>query len=548
MFEAVHRLFFATLLLPVIAFTALAEENLPWWTQINESNLLEASAKPEAVIDHYLAAKIGDSPVAPAAAPETLIRRLTLDLVGRIPTPAETSAFLTAENPYALSETIDHLLQDPAFERFLAHELNWLLIDGKTGDFRNYLLRAIQSGRSWDDIYSDVIIARPDSEFTKGVDQFVKERIKDPDMLTNDVSVKFFGINVSCAQCHDHPYVADWTQDTYYGMKSFFNRSFENGGFVAEREYGLVSYKTVEGEERQPLLHFLGDAPLTEPEHQEPDNEAKKIEKEHFEKFKKKKELPPEANYSRRARAIEAGFSEPNRAYFARSLVNQVWNRFFARGLVMPLDQMHGENLPSHPELLQWLARDLMAHDYDLRRLIRGIALSQAYQRSTLWETGDRPAPDLFAAKNPRPLTPRQYGTSLKIATSDPANFSTDLPTDTWEARIDQAERGSESLARWFERPGAEFHFPVDEALFFSNSSDAHNQVLNSGLVSHLTKLETDTARIEATYQSVLSRSPVPDEVALFTDYLAPRSDRNSEALGQMVWALVTSSEARFNH
>lgn len=535
----------------LLAFSVLptqADDSLPWWSQIDDTALFEASAKPEHAIDHYLHAKLGDAPVAPTATPEARIRRLTLDLVGRIPTVSEADAFLNAESPYVWSETIDRLLQSQSYERFLAHELNWLIADGKSGEFRDYLKRAVAEDRRWDAIFADVIAARPDSELRKGTDLFVRERAKDSDKLTNDVSVKFFGVNVSCAQCHDHPYVEDWTQDTYYGMKSFFNRTFENGGFVAEREYGLVNYKTVEGEERQPQLRFLGDVALNEPEHVEPDNEAKKAEKALYDKLKKEKKLPPPIEYSRRLRAIEAGSSDPNRAYFARSLVNQVWNRFFARGLVMPLDQMHGQNLPSHPELLHWLARDLIAHDYDLRRLIRGIAMSQAYQRSSLWTEGDRPTPELYAVKTPRALTPRQYGISIRIGTSAPTYFDTELPVDTLESRIDQAERGGEGMARWFERPGAEFHFPVDEALYFSNSSDARNQVLNSGLVAQLAKLESDAERITAAYQSTLSRKPAADELALFTDYLAARVDRSQEALGQLVWALVTSSEARFNH
>ncbi|MEM1295768.1 MAG: DUF1549 domain-containing protein, partial [Verrucomicrobiota bacterium] len=235
-----NRFLFAALLLPHFVFGKADDGSLPWWSNIDDSQLLEASAKPEAVIDHYLSTKVSSSPIAPTARPETLIRRLTLDLAGRIPTTEETTTFLKAESPYHWAETIDRLLHAPSYDRFLAHELNWLIFDGKTGDFRNYLLRAIEEDLRWDKIYADVITASPDSEFRKGTELFVKERLRDQDKMTNDVSVRFFGVNVSCAQCHDHPYVEDWTQDTYYGMKSFFSRTFDNGGFVAEREYGLV--------------------------------------------------------------------------------------------------------------------------------------------------------------------------------------------------------------------------------------------------------------------------------------------------------------------
>ena len=539
--------------LPLLAFfaaTAFAGDSATWWENVDSSALPEKTAKIETVIDHYLAEKCAQSQVTPAslASEETLIRRLTLDLVGRIPTPPEFDAFINAESPHHWAETIEKLLKQPGFERFLAHELNWLVHDGKNDDFRNYLLRAVENDVRWDQIFSDVIRARPESDFLKGIDSFVKGRIKDHDKLTNDVSVRFFGVNVSCAQCHDHPYVDDWTQDTYYGMKSFFNRSFENGGFVAEREYGLVTYKTTAGEERQPTLRFLGAPTLNEPEHKEPTAEEKKAEKKLFDELKAKKELPPSAKYSRRVRAIEAGLSGENEMYFARSLVNRIWNRFFGRGLVMPLDQMHGQNPPSHPELLQWLAQDLIDHDYDLRRLIRGIAMSQGYQRSSQWSDQTRPTGNLFAVMEPRALTPRQYGISIRIATGNPSQFRADIASPDWEKQIEQTERSGEGLARWFERPDGTFHFAVDEALYFSNSSDSRNQILNGGLVSFLANLKTSEEQIESAYLTVLSRLPKPDELQLFHEYLTARSTDSTEALGQMVWALVTSSEARFNH
>src|SRR5438067_10314667 len=89
---------------------------------------------------------------------------------------------------------------------------------------------------------------------------FLRPRLKDADRLTNDVSVAFFGVNVSCAQCHDHPLVKDWTQDHFYGMKAFLARTFDNGGFLAERGYGVVKYKPTKGPERTARMMFLTGA------------------------------------------------------------------------------------------------------------------------------------------------------------------------------------------------------------------------------------------------------------------------------------------------
>ena len=142
-------------------------------------------------------------------------------------------------------------------------------------------------------------------------------------------------------------------------MLSFFNRTFDVGEFLGEREYGQVNFKTVEGESREAKPMFLTGAVIDEPPCQEPDDKAKKEEKKRIEELKKKKEPPPPPSYSRRAALVETALKDEERAFFARAIVNHIWNRFFGRGLVMPVDQMHSENPPSHPELLAWLARDV---------------------------------------------------------------------------------------------------------------------------------------------------------------------------------------------
>ena len=99
-------------------------------------------------------------------------------------------------------------------------------------------------------------------------------------------------------------------------------------------------------------------------------------------------------------------------------------HRFHGRGLVMPLDQVHSENPASHPELLDWLARDLAEHDYDLKRLARGLVLTNAYARSSRWEGDKLPEERLFAVASVRALAPMQMATSMKIVTADPKTLT----------------------------------------------------------------------------------------------------------------------------
>ena len=179
----------------------------------------------------------------------------------------------------------------------------------------------------------------------------------------------------------------------------------------------------------------------------------------------------------------------------------------------MPLDQMHGENEPSHPELMHWLARDLAAHDYDLTRLIRGIVSSRTWQRDSLWESGDRPPLDLFAVSHPRPLAPRQYAVSLKFATSAPETFGAEgLAPEEVAKRIENTERSAVGYERWFERPGENFNVDVGEALFLSNSAEVQSQLLDGGgLMKSLEALTKPEERIRLASRSILLREPSAD-------------------------------------
>ncbi|MBL9155329.1 MAG: DUF1553 domain-containing protein [Verrucomicrobiales bacterium] len=524
-----------------------------WWDRIDESQLPPATTPIAEVIDRYLDEGLKRREVTPATtAPlETRLRRLMLDLHGRVPTVGEMDAYLAAgDTPQAWAGLVERLIAAPAFDRHLANELNWLLMDGQGSDFQKYLDLAVAQKRGWDAVFRETITGQVDPEARPGVDQFLRQRVADTDRLANDVSVRFFGVNISCAQCHDHPYVKTWTQDTYYGMKSFFSRTFDNGGYVGEREYGLVSYKTTANEEKAASLKFFGGEALPEPPSVEPSEDEKKAERARLEEYKKNKQAPPPAKYSRRARLVEAGLAPEQEHWFARSIVNRTWDRLFGHGLVMPLDQMHGENEPSHPELMQWLARDLAAHDYDLRRLVRGIVTSRAWQRDSQWESGDRPPLSLFAVAHPRPLTPRQIAQSLRFAAMDPESFAPGKgKPEEIEQRVLGTERGAASYERWFERPGEDFQVSVDEALFLSNSPDVQSQLLDgSGLVKALEAKTSPAEQIRLASRAIWQREPSDEEVSLLSSYLDARSDRPRDGLRQLVWAMLSSAEFRFNH
>lgn len=517
------------------------------------ADLLPAAMPIEQVIDNYIDQQLKEEKITPAGPADdaTLLRRLSLDLLGRIPTPAETAAYLALTGPDKLRNMVDTMMASPALARHLADDMNTMLMNGSPGSIRDYLVRAITARKSWVDIYRTLMIPDEGNPEQKGATEFLKNRISDADKMTADISSVFFGVNVSCARCHDHPLVQDWKQDHFYGMKSFVARTIDNGGFLAEHEAGLVKFKTTKGVEKKAKMMFLTGKVVEHASVREPKDDELKKEKEQLEKLKKSKTQPPLPGFSPRKTLVDLSLQADQRDFFARSIVNRMWYRLFGQGLVMPLDQMHSENPASHPELLDWLARDTAEHGYDLRRLIRGLVLSKAYGRSSRWTDGQEvPGPSLFAVARVRPLTPLQLSVSLRIATTDPNKLSQGKPEDL-EKTLDSIEQNARGFASLIEQPTEDFQIGVGEALLFSNNDRIYKEFLSDGgdrLISRLIQAKTAREMIELAVRSTLCRPPTSEETRLMEDFLTPRMSRAKDGCSQLVWALITSAEFRFNH
>ncbi|ADB15323.1 protein of unknown function DUF1549 [Pirellula staleyi DSM 6068] len=541
-----------SLSLACCALATLLALTLGSWASAED--LLPADKPIEEAINHYITARLAAKSITPAplADDANLLRRTMLDLVGRPPIAAEVRAYQANTDPAKRTLMVDSLLATPSFVRQQTAELDALLMKGARGSLRDYLAEAVKNNKPWSDMFRDMIVGQEGDTEQKGAIQFIRSRTADLDQLTADASVLFFGVNVSCAKCHDHPLVSDWTQEHYFGMKSFFSRTFEVGDRIGEKSYGLVDYKTVEGESKVAKLMFLTSEVVDEPASAEPDEAARKAEKELLEQLKKEKQTPPAPAFSRRAKLVEVGLAKRDDSFFARAAVNHTWNRLLGRGLVMPVDQMHSENPASHPELLAWLARDFQEHNYDLKRLVRGIVLSEAYARSSRWEaSSERPADDYFAAALVRPLKPWQYATALRLATLAPERFPADLSAEELEKRMEQTEGSARGLAGLFELPGEEFQVSVDEALLLSNSDRIQNELLRDGgdtLVGMLEKIDNTAERAETAVWQTTARNPESVEVEAIRTYFDARSDRRKEAVKQVIWSLITSSELRFNY
>ena len=510
------------------------------------------------VVDHYVNLKLKQQNVRSAKPAEdfNFVRRVTLDLAGRIPTTAEARDYIKSTAADKKTKLIDRLLASPDFAYHQRNELDSLLMEGErnSAEWRQYLLTAVRENRSWDQLFREMMIGRDDDPAQKTALVFLTKRAKSVDDMTNDTSRIFFGVSIDCAKCHDHPLVPDWEQDHYFGLSSFFSRTYlTKKNTLAEKHSGEVKFKTTEGKEKQAKFMFLTGQTVDEPKVEKTAEQRKQEDAEVKQQMKDAKAPQPKSPaFSPRAQLVTLALNESETPFFARSIVNRTWARLMDRGLYHPLDQMHSGNEASHPQLIDWLTRDLTAHSYDLKRLIRGIVLSDTYARSSRWEgEGDPPDAELFAVAQFRPLTPQQYALSLHVATANPDSFPIDVKPVEWAKRRESLENAADGFAAKIERPTEHFLVSVDEALLFSNSDHIDRDFLrNAGdkLIGRLNAITDRKQMIETAFWAICSRPPDAEETKSIEEYLSARQDRPEAAIQQTVWALITSPELRFNY
>ena len=506
------------------------------------------------VIDHYIDLKLKNEKIAPApqADDATFVRRLYLDLAGRIPTTFEARQFIESTDPMKRTKLIGELVASPEFVRYNATEFDVMLRnDNPTGgSVRGYLLAAFKENRPWDQIFRELMGVSETADPTKP-QQYLTNRLKDRDGLTRDVSSVFFGLNVTCAQCHRHPYVKTLTQDYYFGMREFFATSFEIQGHLFDRKYVKPSeFKSKSGTMAPVKMMFLNgksaenDGEKVADLSKAADEESKAIEQLAKTFDIKKSNLPVKPKFISRVKLVEMALDAENRDRFARNMVNRLWYRFYGRGLVMRPDQVHVANPPSHPELLEWLTRDFLAHKYDLKHLIAGLVASNAYSRSSQWHDDSPPATDLFAVAPIRPLTPMQWGNSFYLV-NNPSRIGQEKVYEQREKLVAGLENNG--VSGYIEYPRDDMPIPASETLRLSNDSEFQKRI-GGQMIPFLKKSKDRKEQIAESIWAVYSRPPIASEYDLFDSYLERRKDRPDLGLQQMLWTLLNSAEFRFNH
>jgi hypothetical protein len=383
--------------------------------------------------------------------------------------------------------------------------------------------------------------------------RFYLDRNGELNEVTRDISRAFLGMNLQCAQCHDHPLVADYKQEFYYGLIAFLNRSYLAPDpklrmiVFAEKAEGEVSFQSVFDPAKVTKTtgpRVPGRAAIKEPKFAKGDEYTVKP-------AGRQRGVP---RFSRRA-LLGGELARGDNVAFTRNFANRVWAVMMGRGLFHPLDMDHSANPPSHPELLDLLASEAAAHKFDLRWLLREIALSKTYQRGSTPSpsAAEAPANSLVVARL-KPLAPEALGFSLAQATGLTDVERAALGKDPNEPALYRRLSGQVAplIAAFAAQPGAaqEFEPALDQALFLANGPLLRGWLAprTGNLADRLNKLADGNAVAEEMYLSVLTRRPTTEERKELADHLKTSGKSRPAALQEYLWALLTSVEFRFNH
>lgn len=505
---------------------------------------------PTERINQFIELKWEESGVQPAplTTESDFIRRVYLDLVGRPPTRQERQTFLDDQRSNKREMVVDLLVQSEDYVHHFTDIFDTLLMgrgneqnyrEREQHQWRTWLERVFRENRPWNQVVAEILMARPESKDDRGLVWFLFERKDNHQEIAEAIAPAFFGIRIECAQCHDHMIATEIEQAHYWGLVAFFNRGKNtktpNGPRVSESAIGGFSdFANLEGSSSPNLLTFFQADVIEE---SRPAKDQKEEDHDDLYVEAAKTGEPRIPKFSRREKFVNEVVKD--HPLIARAFVNRTWALLLGRGIVHPFDEMDSVHEPSHPELLDWLAQDFRDSGYNIRRLVRMIAVSDVYQLESRRPAGVED-PSLFAWNFERPLTAEQLSRSIQLTLR--GEFKNDdllvkqLRTTFPEVLPETIQTG------------------VKEALFLSNNS-AMNQFIEQSneeqhLLRTLLKLESRDEQIILLFETLYGRVATTEEVERISQFLDSSSSdqRIQERWRQVIWAMITSAEFRYNH
>ena len=491
----------------------------------------------------------GIAPASPANDAE-FMRRVYLDITGKVPAAAEAREFLDDARYEKRRRLVEDLLSRGSFAAHFANIWRELLLPGTNTNnqtralapaFEAWLKVRFAANVPYDALVSELLTARLTAAAAQPVAgrrttlapspaAFFQVNENKPENLAANATRIFLGMQVQCAQCHDHPF-SHWRRHEFWGLAAFFGGLQQNMDGAPDQATPIVAATKPAG----PLSIRIPETDMVV--------EAKFLDGS-----------PPQFRAGEDARlTLSRWLTSRENPFFAKAAVNRVMDLFFGHGFVEPVDDLDERHPPSHPELFEEMAAQFAAHRYDLKFLVRAITATRAYQLSSRTDDDsagpvDRVTAEHFARMPLKRMTPEQLYDSLleatgfrDAATQQPLNpFSDDSMRGQFLARFaDESARRSEAQTS------------ILQALSLMNGSftGEATSIDRSQLMSAVVDLPfLDTAgRIETLYLATLSRRPEADEACRMLAYVR-QSANEKDALADVFWALLNSAEFIFNH
>ncbi len=494
------------------------------------TNATSPCAEPDAVklamdINRHIDNQLKSQHIAKASQADDaeFVRRIHLDLHGMIPTYGETTRFLADKNPERRSKLISELIADKRYGEYLGDIWQGYLISlladdrRKRADMLRKWLAEQFNQNSWNQIVTELVTATGKIEHNPAVIYLVEGRnLRTVQDLTDLASRYFLGVRLSCAQCHDHPFVA-WKQQEFWGMAAFFSQIQTPGKSKVVYQVGVRDNPeiTLESLKDGTTDGFMSIQPT----------------------FLGGETRVSDSSIPNRVALAKWMTSEKN-PYFAKAMVNRTWWRLFGRGLVNPVDDMHPANAPSHPELLDFLAKRFVESGFDHKFITKAMLLSEAYQRTS--KPGNDPEKQIaiFGRMPLKVLAGGQLYDSLVTILGEPVRkggVQSDARSEFIQFFTDDGEPNTTSYRRG-----------IPHLLRQMNSEQFARNISSLSLVTFGQGRSADEVASEL-FLKVLSRKPSAVELNIFRESVAHSSSLEASTR-ELAWALLMTSEFSLNH
>ena len=487
-------------------------------------------------------------PPSPLCDDSTYLRRVSLDIAGRLPTLDETKAFQESKEADKRDRVIETLLDSPDYADYFANKWTALLKNKRdeaadiTANFafHAWMRDGLLANKHYDEIVRQILAATGTIVANPAVAWY--KRVKEPNQQLEDVAQLFLGVRMQCAQCHHHPFER-WSQLDYYSLSAFFSQVGRKPTAIAGEDLIFHKRGIAQAENKKTRLPVkpaaLGQTPL---------------------------EIPPDEDPRLRLADWMGGKSNP---FFAKALVNRYWKHFFKRGLIEPEDDIRDTNPATNPELLDALAKHFIDSNFDLKEVVRVITRSRTYQLSAMPNEYNAVDRQNFSHYYPKRMQAEVLLDAIDQLTGAKSDFA-DLPPGTRAISLpDNSYNRASPFLKVFGRPeGASVcecervqSSSLAQSLHLMNAADVKAKLTTSnGRADQLSKAAMpDPKRIRELYLASFSREPTVDEVRIAETHVAkPRTDAQGHPLDSLrskrdgyedlIWVLINTKEFLYNH